>query len=184
MASFTIDRIPLEHARQRLGMLWFIGSGLIFVILIVQSLLNAFGERTQGVWGWALPNFLPTLLLMMGVFAGSALLDETESDKMLVRSFFYRLTWWLSIFHLSMVLLTMLVQPFLPALQEGSDPMRTFDLSNLWLGPLQGLVGASVGALFFSKSEPKKSGDDAGAVAPAPSRDRAGGAVPDAAAMP
>lgn len=154
MSNTAIGRIPLEHARQRLGTLWFIGSGLIFVILIIQSLGNAYGARTQGVWGWALPNFLPTLMLMMGVFAGTALLDETESDKMLVRSFFYRITFWLSMFHLSMVLLTMLTEPFVPALQQGDDPMRVFDLSNLWLGPLQGLVAASVGALFFSKSQP------------------------------
>lgn len=159
MASPEMDRIPLEQARQTLGKVWFLGSGLIFIILIVQSLGNAFGDRIQGVWGWALPNFLPTLLLMMGVFAGSALLDETESDKMLVRRFFFRITFWLSIAHLSAVLLTMLSQPFIPALHAGNDPMAGFDLSNLWLGPLQGLVGAGIGALFFSKAQPSR--DDA-----------------------
>lgn len=168
MANTTIDRIPLERARQRLGILWFVGSGLIFLVLIVQSLLNAYGARTQGVWGWALPNFLPTLLLMMGVFAGAALLDETESDKMQVRTFFYRLTFWLSIFHLCMVLLTMLAQPYVPALQRGDDPMSLFDLSNLWLGPLQGLVAAGVGALFFSKSQPNKVADGVAASPVAP----------------
>ena len=167
MAKSAIERIPLEQARQTLGTLWFIGSGLIFVILIVQTLGNAFGDRIQGVWGWALPNFLPTLLLMMGVFAGSALLDETESDKMLVRRFFYRITFWLSIAHLGAVLLTMLSQPFLPALNGGRDAMAGFDLSNLWLGPLQGLVAAGIGTLFFSKAQPKP-GDQAAFSGPDP----------------
>lgn len=154
--------VSLERARWSLGRLWFIGAGLIAALLIVQSLSGAHEGRVQGVWGWALPNVMPTLSLMIGVFAGAALQEHVESDSMLVRKPFFRLAYSLSVFHLLAVAGTIMAQPFLGSI-EGADanPMTLFDMSNLWLGPLQGLVAAVIGALFFSKTS--KDGGAAGA---------------------
>lgn len=155
--NHAVNMVALEHARWRLGTVWFLGSGVVFILLVIQSLTGAYGERTQGVWGWALPNFLPTLMLMLGVFAGTALTDEAESDRMRVRNSFLILATGLSAFHLLCLLLTLLIQPFIPALSNGTvrDPMEIFETSNLWLGPMQGLVGGAIGALFFSKAQDK-----------------------------
>lgn len=149
--------IGLEAARWRLGSIWFAGSAVIAITLIVQSLTGVYDERVQGVWGWALPNFLPTLMLMLGVFAGAALQEHAPSDDMRVRRPFLTLAIGLSVFHLVCVLVTLGAHAFVPRLAEDAgsnyDAMKIFEMSNLWLGPLQGLGAGAIGALFFTKSK-------------------------------
>jgi hypothetical protein len=151
---YRVPMIPLETARWRLATVWFGGAGLIATILAVQSLFNVYGEKIPQVWGWALPNIVPTLSLMLGVCAGAAVSEESESDSMRVRLPFFWLSLGLSCFHLLCVAAVILAGPMLPSRtpEQEFDPLHAFVLSNLWLGPLQGLVAAAVGALFFSKT--------------------------------
>ena len=145
--------ISLEEARWALGKTWFIGAALLAGLLIFQSLAGVYEDRVEGVWGWAWPNVMPTLSLMIGVFAAAALQEHVESDSMRVRRPFFRLTMGLSGFHLLVVAATILAQPFLGTIKGSeADPMTLFETSNIFLGPLQGLVAASIGALFFSKT--------------------------------
>jgi len=162
------SRTPLETARWQLATVWFGGSGIIALILFVQSLLGAFGQHVQQVWGWAVPNILPSLSLMMIVFVGTALVDDPETDKMAVRTPFLRLCLGLSGFHLLCVALVILLQPFMASRTpdgQDFDPMASFTVANLLLGPLQGLVAAALGALFFTKSQ-RAAGAHPSAVAP------------------
>jgi hypothetical protein len=160
--------VSLEQARWTLGKVWFIGAALIAAVLIIQSLAGAHEGRVQGVWGWALPNIMPTLSLMIGVFAAAALQEHVESDSMRVRRPFFRLAVGLSVFHLVVVSATIVAEPFLGTI-AGSDasPMTLFDMSNLWLGPLQGMVAAVIGAMFFSKTSKGAPGADAADPGPA-----------------
>lgn len=169
--SFKSLMLALETARWRLATIWFSGSALIVIVLILQSLFDVYGGHVQEVWGWALPNFAPTLSLMMGVFAASALAQDAPTDTMEVRAPFYRLAAGLSVFHLLCMLLVIGVQPLLPARTVGDGPpdiMRGFVVSNLFLGPLQGLVAAALGALFFSKSIQKTPAEGANETQPKP----------------
>ena len=151
------ERIPLEQVRWQLGTIWFVGAALIFLLLIIQSLTGVYEHRVQGVWGWALPNFVPTLSLMIGVFAATALEDEVESDHMKVRKPFARLAVAISLFHLLSVAMTLLAHPFTATFlrkPDGEvDMMAVFDISNFWLGPFQGFVAAVLGVLFFTKKK-------------------------------
>jgi hypothetical protein len=152
--------LPLEFVRWRLAMVWFPTGGLIFLLLIGQSIGGVYGAELQTVWGWALPNFLPTLALMVSVFTAEALRPYRENSA-LVRRNFYLLALSLSIFYLLAFLLSILVQPILQLLnakEEGGVEARIelLQISNIWLGPLQGLVIAALGALFFLKEEEKK----------------------------
>lgn len=156
MARPNRKMIPLDMARWRLGTLWFASSGLLFSLLIIQSLAGVYEDRVQSVWGWALPNILPTLLLMVGVFAGAALVEDHESDHLMVRRPFYRLSIALSAFHLLSVATTLAAYPFVGATRgDQENTMSLFDTSNLWLGPLQGLVAAVMAVLFFTKTGEK-----------------------------
>jgi hypothetical protein len=149
--------IPLEKVRWQLGTIWFSGTGLLFILLIVQSLAGVYEDHVQAVWGWLLPNVAPTLSLMIGVFAAAAVKEHVESDTMRVRRPFARLTIGVSIFHLLAVAATFVAQPFVGTISgAGANPMALFETSNLWLGPLQGLVAAAIGALFFSRSDKGK----------------------------
>ena len=156
--------VSLEDARWALGKVWFIGAALIGTLLIIQSLAGVYEGRVQAVWGWAVPNIMPTLSLMIGVFAAAALQEHVESDSMRVRQPFFKLAVGLSIFHLIAVAGTIFAQPFLGTIAGSSaNPMTLFDISNIWLGLLQGMVAAVIGALFFSKTSKTAPATDAGA---------------------
>jgi hypothetical protein len=179
-AAYKSPMLPLEKARWRLAAVWFIGAGIIAIILALQSLFDVYGSRVQEVFGWLLPNVVPTLSLMMGVFAAVALVQDAETDAMEVRTPFFWLALGLSTFHLICLLLVICVQPLLPShtLSNGEpDTMRSFVVSNLFLGPLQGLVAAALGALFFSKSARK-------ADAATPPQEQPGAATPITPAQP
>ena len=152
--------LPLEQVRWQLARIWFIGAAAVFALLIIQSLAGVYEQRVQGVWSWALPNFLPTLSLMIGVFAASALKLEVETDTMIVRRPFARLAIGLSAFHLFAVVATLLAHPFTATFfrrPDGTvDMMAVFDLSGFFLGPLQGVVAGVIGVLFFTSKEGDK----------------------------
>jgi hypothetical protein len=152
--------LTLDTARWRLTLVWFPACGLIFLLLVVQSLGGVYGSELQRVWGWALPNFLPTLALIVSVFAAEAL-KPYETNQTFVRANFCRLSIGLSIFYLVAFSLSILTQPFLQILRgptsDGiSMKIDVLETSNIWLGPLQGLVVVSLGVLFFLKEGEKK----------------------------
>lgn len=161
MAISTAARqlISLEKVRWRLALVWFPVSGVIFLLLIGQSIGGVYGDQLQRAWGWALPNFLPTLALMVSVFAADALRSEIDSS-IVVRRNFYILSLALSAFYLLTLLVAILAQPALQLLDKKTEGgivvrMELLETSNIWLGPLQGLVIASIGVLFFLKEDTK-----------------------------
>lgn len=147
--------IPLEQARWRLALIWFPACGLLFLLLVIQSMGGAYGDDLPRAWGWALPNFVPTLSLMISVFAGGALV--TQSTKVRVRRNFLALSMSVSIFYLVILFLSVLAQPVIPLFNTTTTMSRIemLETSNLWLGPLQGLVVIALGVLFFLKEDQK-----------------------------
>ena len=148
--------ISLDSARWKLALIWFPACGLVFLILIGQSIGQVYGDELQRVWSWALPNFLPTLALMVSVFAADALRPYESTAAAFVRKSFYLLSAWLSGFYLFVFLLSFLVQPFLQLIRGGTavdaaERIELLETSNYWLGPLQGIVVLSLGVLFFLK---------------------------------
>ncbi len=141
--------ISLDDVRNQLAKIWLIGSGLVFLLLVVQSLLHAYGDLTQDVWGWFLPTLLPTLGLIVTVLTYTAL-DPLATGSVVRRSF-TQMAVWLSIGYLITVLLTILIQPF--ASQTPTEAVALMKTSNLWLGPFQGLVASALGVLFVSKEK-------------------------------
>jgi hypothetical protein len=96
---------------------------------------------------------------MVSVFAADALRQESDTT-ILVRRNFYLLSLGLSIFYLLTLSLSILVQPVLQLLNsEGQGGVliriELLETSNIWLAPLQGLVIASIGVLFFLKEAVK-----------------------------
>src|ERR1051326_4090724 len=109
MPEEKMSFVPLEQARAKLAGIWFIGSGAVFIILVVQSILGKFGGRLQEVWAWFVPNVLPTLALMLGILGANAL--TAAQDKRQVKEFFFKLSKYLSIFYVAILALTILLEP-------------------------------------------------------------------------
>jgi len=138
--------IPLEQARNSLAKVWFIGAGLVFLILVVQSILGKYEGSLQEVWAWFVPIVVPTLSLMLGVMGATALTEG--GDKRRVKNFFYKLSSQLSLFYLSILTATILLEPF-----SNTPGVKLYSLSNYWLGPIQGLVVAAISILFASQDK-------------------------------
>lgn len=156
----SVQTLPLETARWRLALLWFPGSGLIFLILIAQSLGGAYGSELQRAWGWALPNFLPTLALMISVFAADAMRAPGETDAVVRRNFAF-LALALSAFYLLVLFVSVAGQVIFMSYNSTDElverRLTLLEISNYWLAPLQSLVVAAIGTLFFLKEENKSS---------------------------
>lgn len=160
-AKDTARRLPrrelviLEPVRHRLAVIWLGGGTAILTIVILQSLLGRFGDRTQEAWAWLLPTLMPTLGMIVTVLGYTALDDRASTA--VVRRTFSGLAAWMSAGYLLMIALTLLVQPFTAA-----DPIVLMQMSNLWLGPCQALVASVLGVLFVSKQNrtPEKHGTE------------------------
>ncbi len=135
----------MRTCKVRLATLWLVACGIAFLLLVLQTIFGKYDGQADAAWGWLLPSVMPTLSLIIGVLVvdsrgeGSA---RRNADR-----FMFRVAFGLSAAYLLVVLTIILAQPLtqLPALEL----MRQ---SNLYLGPLQGLVAAALGA-FFIKSE-------------------------------
>ena len=135
--------LPISYCKQRLGALWFIGSGVLFFVMVFQSIFGHYGGHVADAWGWFLPTTLPTLSLISAVFifdAISPMLSKT------VDRFIYRLTFWLSAAYLATVAITIFAQPF-----AAISPVDLMKQSNLWMGPFQGIVSGMLGIFFLKK---------------------------------
>lgn len=132
-------------AKKKIASFWFVFCGIIFVLMIVQSLNGKFEDKVSEAWGWIFPSILPTLSLILGVF----LIDIKNSfiKKKTIDIFYYRLTLGLSFFYLFTVLSILLSQPLI-----GKPIISLMKESNIFLGPIQGLVNVSMG-LFFIKND-------------------------------
>jgi hypothetical protein len=139
--------LALSRARSLLARLWFAGSGLIYLLLIAQSVAGKYQGEGKEVWGWALPTTLPTLALIVAVLGAGALQPAEEAPR--VRRDFCSLAVWLSACYLALILGLILAAPLSPF-----EPLALYKQSGLWLAPLQGLVTSAIGVLFFTRREP------------------------------
>ena len=141
------QRMGLTEARTKLAGLWLAGSGLLFAVLVLQSIGGKFhkNQELQKAWSWFIPTVVPTLALMLSVLGAGALAGQ---DARQVRADFFRLAWWLSLAYLLVLAGTLVLQPFSPM-----DAIELFTASNYWLTPMQGLVVAATGVLFTTNEK-------------------------------
>jgi hypothetical protein len=134
----------------RLAIIWFAGGGLLFLILVGQSLTGYYEPRTEDAWGWFLPTVMPTLSLIVAALVADYrkhAVSGQDAPKQPVGPLFW-LGAGLSVFYLLLVALSILLQPLL----QETSPLTLMQRSNLWLGPLQGLCVAVLGFFFHSKA--------------------------------
>ncbi len=144
IVAFRTMKIAKSRCKRRLATVWLIGSGLLFFLLLFQTFLGRYGDDADAAWGWMLPTTMPTLMLIVGVLVSDALRKSSAAIK--VDQFIFRLAFYLSIAYLAVVSMTLLLSPFSTIPQ-----LELMTMSNLWLGPFQGLVSASLGAFFVNR---------------------------------
>jgi hypothetical protein len=138
--------LSMTAARRRLSVVWFSGAGLLFLVMILQTIFGHYGTDAEEAWGWLLPGILPTLSLIIGVLVMDALGKSVKAAT--VDGFMFWTAFGLSVFYLMMVALPILLQPF-----RAIEPLSMLRQSNLWLGPMQGLVSAALAAFFVKSTQ-------------------------------
>ncbi len=142
--AITHSTIGFEKARKKIATAWLLLSGLIFLIFVFWTFSGKFGDRSAVAWGWVLPNIMPTLSLIVGILVMDA--KGTASAGKTIDRFIYRLAFSLSLFYLLLILMILIFHGKI------DSPLFTiFDNSSLFLGPLQGLVSAAIGAFYYKK---------------------------------
>jgi len=149
--------VSLDKVRYRLGMVWLIGCLIIVLVMIIGSYSGHFRgpqgnkivDRSAEAWTWLIPTIVPTLGMILSGLGFSALTPGFSTAT--VRKSFFSIAVVFSVFYLGLVSLTILIQPLLVS----ADPITLMRESNLWLGPLQGLVASVLGVLFVSTDAKK-----------------------------
>lgn len=144
------DRISVPACQRRLATVWFLGGGVVFAILVIQTLTQHYGDQARDAWGWFLPTVMPILTLIVSATA----VTKAESQATVDRSVFY-ISFGLSLFYLLLVIATIAYQIFTTL--KPPEMIGLMKTSNLWLGPVQGLLGISLG-VFFGKRQDGKGG--------------------------
>lgn len=136
--------ISKRKAVQRLALTWTFGFVILFGMLFVQTMGNTYGDRPEEAWNWLLPTIMPTMLLIYGALFSDLTGEYFKTE--FIKVFLYRLALWMSIFYLIIVSLHIIIPEalYLPTLEHLSR-------SHIYMGPLQGLVGITVGAFFANK---------------------------------
>lgn len=138
------SRISIVESQKLLAIIWFIGAGIFFILLVFQTILGRYDNRANEAWSWLLPNIMPTLSLIIGVIISDTFGQDMQMKT--VDRFVFRLSYLLSIAYLIVVGLTIFLSPL-----SNIPPLDLMKLSNLWLAPFQGLASASLGAFFVSR---------------------------------
>ena len=131
-----------NKCKNGLAILWFVGGGILFFLIFLQTIFGHYGNDVRDAWEWILPTILPNLSLIIWVFVMESM--KSEGKKKTIDRRFYILSFSLSFVYLLVVFLTICLAPF-----SSLRTVQLMRLSNLWLGPFQGLVSASLGAFFI-----------------------------------
>lgn len=137
------ERMELQTAQRTLLLLWLIGSTPVLVLLLVRT-LGPNAEGIERVWGWLLPTIMPTLSLVVGTYAATALSDSDVHRT--VDILFFRVSVALSVAYLLIVTLAIALYPF-----SSPPALLTLERIGIVLGPVQGLVSACLGVFFVSQ---------------------------------
>jgi hypothetical protein len=135
--------LSFTGCKKRLGLLWLTSAGVIFAFVLAQSLGGRYGGDLSDAWSWLLPNLMPTLSLIVGVFVTDVHKGVVEKT---VDPFVFRLAFSLSVVYFLTILTTLFAIPL--SEMHGMHPIDLLNASNLWLAPLQGLAAAALGAFF------------------------------------
>ena len=149
------DHIPMNRAKKGLATLWFGASGVLLTTMILQTVLEHYAPNDTEAFGWFFPTLMPTLSLIVGVLVADALGKSMTIAR--VDGYMYRLAIGVSCMYFFAVGVSIFISPFLPAV----PPIELLRKSNLWLGPMQGLVSAIL-ALFFLKRPSGAEGERVG----------------------
>ncbi len=132
-------KIAMSRAKKSLATVWTIWFILIFLLFVVQGIWGKYEGKNKEIWAWFLSALMPSVSLIIGIFAADQ--REKPEKKEHVDIFLYRLAMLFSVCYLFVVSLTILLE-----WRSGLSTVAYYEMSNLWVGPFQGIV---IGVLTY-----------------------------------
>lgn len=144
------DDLSMAMCKRRLLILWLGIGGASLLLLLVRTLVGAYAPDENTIWGWFLPNIVPTLSLMIGVIVMDDVRrrnQKADAEEAPASGFLFMLSYWMSAVYLSLMLALILYEAFAAT---GPTMAELTSQTGYLMGPFQGLIAASLGA-FFTK---------------------------------
>lgn len=132
--------IDFHAARDRLGLLWLSFFVLLFLLFVLQTFGQRFGSREEQAWAWFLPSILPTVSLILAVYAREAF--DRRSRRRIRKGPFY-IAFAVSLLYLLILAAVIVVPAF-----WGRPFFEFIGATAYFLGPLQGLAAGILGVFF------------------------------------
>lgn len=163
--------MTLTSSKRILGLIWIIGGLIPIVFLYIQdSYFEKYGDKGEEVWNWLLPTVVPTITLIIGVYAYDFYQtsetkkkdDETakktkktdrqekeESEKKSDRAdnFIFYLTLLASLGYLLFVISILFLEPYSTdtIFEQISESRKFWGTLQLFVNPLVGIFFVAVG---------------------------------------
>lgn len=134
--------ISIKESRKRIFRLWAISSVGLLLIVLVQSFLGKFNGEDVKIFSWLFPNVVPTLTLMLAIFKS----DLSGSEDGSIDPTYYSSVLYGTIFYFFVLYMIIFIQPL-----TGDSLIELTQKSGIYLGPIQGVIAALIGLLFFKK---------------------------------
>ena len=137
-------KIVMLKCQTRLMLVWVIGCAILLLVAWLQIVFGHYGENGRAVMEWLLPSIIPTLSLVVGVWANNALNKSRSPEK--VGRGIYRIVLAVSALYLVFLGLIFAIQPMV-----ATPPLEVIKASSLIAAPLQGIVCIFIGIFFTQK---------------------------------
>lgn len=134
--------ILYQTAQKRLMILWVLCCCALLLLWFTLTFTGRFDNIINDAWGWLLPNILPTLSLILGVYFYQV---NNPSEKRTIDKMFFLLSFYISLFYF-LVLFAIIL-----SYRSSMSLIEYYRSFNVILGPLQGIVSIPIGIFFFRK---------------------------------
>lgn len=151
--------MTMTSGKRILGLIWFVGGLIPIIFLYVQdSYFEKYGEKGEEVWNWLLPTIVPTITLIIGVYAydffqnrnGKQETNEKEVKNEKVESmdkFIFYLTLGFTLVYLLLVNSIIFLEPYSQdtIFEQISESRKIWGTLQLFVNPLVGIFFAASG---------------------------------------
>jgi hypothetical protein len=138
--------IEMAKGKRTLATIWLSVGGFLLIVVFIQTILGHYGDKANEAWSWLLPVVLPTLSLIVGVLVSDSTGKGVPTKT--VDGFVFRLSVIISVIYLLCAASVVFLSPLVK-----TPVLEMMKISNLGLGPMQGLVSACIGIFFTSKEK-------------------------------
>jgi hypothetical protein len=139
--------ININQAQKQLAILWGIGALMSFCLMIwVTFPAKIFKpEDVKEAWNWLLSLVLPFLTLIVSSVIAEA--NQQNPSTAPTNDLAFGIAWWLSLVYLILIVVVGLTVLW----SATPTPLDIFKGSNLFLTPIQGLLGIGLGFFFTQR---------------------------------